>query len=410
MKILFVTSRYQYGDPARGEAYEHQNFLPALLRLGHDVQVFDHALRSQYTDFIALNRALLEKVETWRPQAILFVQYLYEIWTETWDILRSSGIAATANWATDDSWKYPQASRFLAPHLDAFVTTARERASDYARDGYDRVLVSQWAADAARLQAPLPSAECQYDVSFIGQRYGQRPVFIRALERAGIRVACFGHGWPRGSVAGENIAPLMRQSRISLNFSGQGYASRFLPQRRQIKARIFEVPGAGGFLLSEWAPAIDRYYRMGEEIDVFRTGEELVAKVQYYLRNPEVRDACARRASERTAQEHTYDARMRELLEFTVARHAQMPAGTGRIDWASFREALSRHTVSPLLRMLRTSLTGAARPFVGKKRAPRAARRFLFELSWRFLGQGTYAANGLPGRLFYHESNTLLKR
>jgi len=410
MKVLFVTSRYQYGDPARGEAYEHQNFLPALRRLGHEVQVFDHRLRSQYADFIALNRALLEKVEAWRPQAVLFVQGLYEVWSETWEILRSSGIAAAVNWATDDSWKYPQASRFLAPHFDAFVTTAPERASDYARDGYHRVLVSQWAADATRLQYPLPSMECQYDVSFIGQRYGRRPGFIRALERAGIRVECFGHGWPRGSVSGESIAPLMRQSRISLNFSGQGYASRFLPQRRQVKARVFEVPGAGGFLLSEWAPGIDGYYRLGEEIDVFRTEEELVSKVQYYLRNPEVRDACARRASERTVQEHTYDARMRELLEFTVAQHAQMPPGTGQIDWASFGKAASRHTVSPFLRFLRASLTGAARPFAGKKRAPRAARRFLFELSWRFAGSGTFSASGLPGRLFYHESNTLLKR
>jgi spore maturation protein CgeB len=247
-------------------------------------------------------------------------------------------------------------------------------------------------------------------VSFIGQRYGRRPDFIRALERAGIRVECFGHGWPRGSVAGENIAPLMRRSRISLNFSGQGYASRFLPQRRQIKARVFEVPGAGGFLLSEWAPGMDRYYRLGEEIDVFRTKEELVSKVQYYLQNPEIRDACARRACERTAMEHTYDARLRELLEFTVGQRAQMPSGTGQIDWIRFGEAASRHTVSPFLRMLRTALTGAARPFVGKKRAPRAARRFLFELSWRFAGRGTYSANGLPGRLFYHEPNALLKR
>jgi spore maturation protein CgeB len=404
MKILFVTSRYHYADPARGEAYEHQNFLPALRRLGHDVEVFDHLLRSEYANFIDLNRALLEKVETWRPQVILFVQRLYEVWTETWDILRRSGMAATANWATDDSWKYPQASRFLAPHLDAFVTTAAERVPDYARDGCDRVLASQWAADAARFQHPLPAAECQYDVSFVGQCYGRRPALIRALERAGIRVDCFGHGWPRGSVTGVSIAPLMRQSRISLNFSGQGYAARFLPQHRQIKARVFEVPGAGGFLLSEWAPGIERYYRLGEEIDVFRNEQELVAKVQYYLRSPEIRDACARRAHERTVREHTYDARMRELLEFTVAQHAHMPTGTGQIDWEAFERAAARHAAGSSLRLLRAFLNQTARLLVGGKRASRAARRLLFELSWRCMGGITYSARGLPGRLYYPES------
>jgi len=34
----------------------------------------------------------------------------------------------------------------------------------------------------------------------------------------------------------------------------------------------------------------------------------------------------------------------------------------------------------------------------------RAARRLLFEISWRLGGRRTYSAAGLPGRLFYRES------
>ncbi len=404
MKVLFVTSRFHYGDPSRGEGYEHQNFLPALRRLGHEVEVFDHLFRPAFAGFVELNHAFLERVESWRPEVILYVQKLYEIWTETWDIVRRGGIAATVNWTTDDSWKYEQGSRFIAKYFDACATTAADRRDDYARDGYDRLLVSQWAADATRLQPPLSSAACRYDVCFVGQRYGRRPVYVRALQRAGVRVDCFGYGWPRGPLAGEALAAVLRSARISLNFSGQGYASRVLPGRRQIKARVFEVPGAGGFLLSEWAADVERYYRIGEEIDIFRTETELVSQARYYLDHPEIRDACAFRAFERTTREHTYDMRIEELLSFAVEQHQNALPGTGKIDWKAFDDAASRHTVSRPLRMVSRLLTGAARPFVGGNRASRATRRLSFELSWRLLGESTYSSRGLPGRLFYVDS------
>jgi spore maturation protein CgeB len=40
----------------------------------------------------------------------------------------------------------------------------------------------------------------------------------------------------------------------------------------------------------------------------------------------------------------------------------------------------------------------------GKERGARAARRVVYELSWRLTGATTYRARGLPGRLFYAES------
>jgi spore maturation protein CgeB len=42
--------------------------------------------------------------------------------------------------------------------------------------------------------------------------------------------------------------------------------------------------------------------------------------------------------------------------------------------------------------------------FWGKQRGPRAARRLVFELSWRVFGSYTYRAVGWPGRMFYKDS------
>jgi spore maturation protein CgeB len=56
------------------------------------------------------------------------------------------------------------------------------------------------------------------------------------------------------------------------------------------------------------------------------------------------------------------------------------------------------------LRVLKAILVFPLSLLFGKRRGARAARRLLFELSWRVAGAKTYRASGWPGRLFYRES------
>ena len=35
---------------------------------------------------------------------------------------------------------------------------------------------------------------------------------------------------------------------------------------KQIKGRNFEIPGCGGFLLTDYVPGLERYFQIGEEI------------------------------------------------------------------------------------------------------------------------------------------------
>ena len=56
------------------------------------------------------------------------------------------------------------------------------------------------------------------------------------------------------------------------------------------------------------------------------------------------------------------------------------------------------------MKLLRGLLVLPCSLFWGRERGARAARRMLFELSWRLAGDHTYCAAGWPGRLFYHES------
>jgi spore maturation protein CgeB len=403
MKILCVLSRYAYGRPERGENYDFVHFLPAFARMGHEVDFFDSGDRSLYRDFADLNVALVDRVANWRPDVIFSVLMAYEIWFETLDLIRSQSPVVVVNWGTDDSWKFAQASRFFAGHVDLHVTTDRNAAEAAPSQGLQNIFLSQWATSAIVAREPLPSSSCGHDVSFVGSMYGDRAKWIAALRASGIEVSCFGHGTENGVVSAGEIPEIFRTSRISLNFSGAGQATAGPGNRRQIKARTFEVPGAGGFLLTEAAPGLDRYFSISREIATFETLSQLVEKVRYYLDRPDERDAIARAGHARTMAEHTYERRISEILDKLRLLQAKRTQA-----WSLSAEALApfvgQYRRKGFVEWLRALLVAAFSFAFGKIRGPRAARRFTYELSWRLCGARTYSANGLPGRLFYTES------
>jgi spore maturation protein CgeB len=408
MKILCAFGRDNYGRPARGEGYEYVNFIPALQALGHEVRLLDTWDRTRQPSFVDLNRELLETAERERPEVVFSVLMHYEIWSETWEILRDSGMVTTINWATDDSWKYRQFSRLVADRFHAFASTCPDAYDEYRRAGLDGLYPTQWAASDAQLARPLPASECRYRVTFVGTNNRFRQAWVDALERAGVAVACFGHGWPAGAIAAGDIPRIIRESVISLNFaSGATTWNGLLPRsENQIKARVFEIPGAGGFLLTESATHLERYFEPGREIEVFRTPGELAAKIHTYLSRPELRDRVAQAGHLRIAREHTYRRRFAGLLDFAARRRAEhLGRIPGRgIDWRSFEEAVIRHRTDPWVGAAMGALRLGCTAVWGRARGPRAARRLLTELEWRLAGDHLYSAAGWPGRYFYEQS------
>jgi len=413
LKILCAFGEYNYGRRERGQGYEFSNFLPALKALGHDVVFFETLDRERYSDFAHLNRLFIETVQKERPDVVFCTLMHYELWLETLDIAKGICDATLINWATDDSWKYRQFSRLIASHFDLYATTYATALEKAKQDGLDNFYLTQWAASGKTLQAPLAAKDCRYSVSFVGSCYGNRMKWIEGLRQRGVNVDCFGHGWDNGPVAAEEIPRIIQNSVISLNFGDSekmmdGFS---FARSRQIKARIFEVPGCGGFLLTQPADDLDRYYTPGLEVATFNDLEDLALKIGHYRNHPDERDKIARAAHEKTRSEHTYEIRFAQLLETAGYRvndqhhtkNAKAYSSPVR-NFADFPILESRHKSNAYLRFLREALILPCIILYGKQRGPRASRRILFELSWRLCGSTTYSASGWPGRLFYRQS------
>jgi spore maturation protein CgeB len=406
LKILCLFGRHAYGDPARGEGYEHANFLPAFAALGHQVELFDSFDRSPYRDFPDLNLRLIERIQAFQPDVIFCVLMGYEVWLETLDLMRSRTPAAVVNWGTDDSWKFRQFTRFLTEHVDLHVTTHAPTLAEAEKLGIDNMVVSQWAAAASRLAEPLPSQACTYDVSFVGAAYGNRRAQVKQMARRGINVACFGHGWEGGPVDSREIAQIYRSSRISLNFADSGLqlSGIGLARSRQIKARTFEVPGAGGFLLSEESESLAQYFRIGAEMITYRDDDELAEKIRYFLNHPNERDAIARAGYQRVRREHLYEARFAPILQRALEIAGERRKQPWAINSDQLLKLVEKHRRGMALRRVLDSLRATGGKFSHRRLFWRALRRLAYEISWRLCGERTFQAAGFPGRFFYRES------
>jgi spore maturation protein CgeB len=345
VNVLYVGMKYDYGQPERGLCHEYCNLFDTLKHMvGVEVSLFafDEILRQHGRD--RMNAMLLDRVEQESPDLVFFVLFTDEIAQSTIDRITRRKGTATVNWFCDDHWRFDSFSRYYAPSFQWVVTTDSRAMSRYKDIGCEHVIKSQWGFNSYAV-LPQSSAE-EFDVTFIGQVHSRRRQIIDRLRTAGIDVRCWGRGWPNGRLAQEELHRMFRRSRINLNFTESSIVSgvkplakivasrradgsihlnsprRALDQIRsiattrcpQIKGRNFEIPGAGGFLLTAEADNLDEYFVPEKEIGVFSSFADLVEKIHYYLTHPEERERVRAAGHERTIREHSYERRLSEIL------------------------------------------------------------------------------------------------
>lgn len=132
-------------------------------------------------------------------------------------------------------------------------------------------------------------------------------------------VDVFGSGWSklrenakwRGSrVYPAEVASIYSKSSVSLNIT-----SRHL--LHAVNSRVFDVPLAGGFVLTDTREDLANVFDLDFEVVVYANWDELVDKLRFYLRNESERRIVSSAARARILAEHTYvhrGVRIREEL------------------------------------------------------------------------------------------------
>lgn len=101
---------------------------------------------------------------------------------------------------------------------------------------------------------------------------------------------------------------VFRASKINLNFTIPNIKSG-------IPLRVWDVLGAGGFLLTNYQAEIPLYFTEGEDLVCFDGIEDLREKAAYYLSHEEERNRIAGQGYEKVKKYHSYLNRIQTILK-----------------------------------------------------------------------------------------------
>jgi len=364
------------------------NLYRPLVDLGHDVTEFDYDLSEVYRNLDPSDAAQKRYIDRTRPRTSaellrqieraharervdLFFSYFYDacVTPETIDAVRAMGIK-TMNWFCNGAHQIHLVSR-IAPRYDWCLVPESFRLADYAALGARPIHCQEAANPEIYKPYDLP---VEFDATFVGQAYGERPAAVRFLRDAGIDVRVWGQGWsalagiasgtrrgwagrlrsapgmmmtPEGrravaravrrrlappagdatpaatlpaSIVGpplpdQEMIRMYSRSRINLGFSACGDPDLLKERILQVRLRDFEVPMSGGFYLVEYMPELEEYFAVGKEIACYSDLHDLADKIKYYLAHETERQDVRLAGLRRARRDHTWQGRFQRVLE-----------------------------------------------------------------------------------------------
>lgn len=109
---------------------------------------------------------------------------------------------------------------------------------------------------------------------------------------------------------------IIQQSKISLGINRYpSYQYSFFQPNTYSRMRDIEAPMMGACYLTEWTEGLDHLYELGEEIETYRHPEELVEKIQYLTKSPQLRKTLRFKGQRRALSEHTVGNSIRTILQ-----------------------------------------------------------------------------------------------
>ena len=164
-----------------------------------------------------------------------------------------------------------------------------------------------------------PSENCKYqnDILFVGNTRGIYRETVKFAIEAGFNVSVYGDEWRKfidkkyikGNVIKNcELRKYYSNAKIVLNDHWQN-----MREHGFISNRIFDATASGAFVLSDYMPEIEKIY--GDSVATYKTKDEFIEKINFYLDHPEERIKLAQKARQITLKEFTSSTQADKLFE-----------------------------------------------------------------------------------------------
>ncbi len=313
------------------EVFEAPEFYPAYDSM-KDLKVTSDRLSYLQNSFLnVISQAVIAKVETFEPDLVIAMAQA-PLNHQALKRLRRDGVK-TAMWFVEDFQLFTYWKSF-APFYDIFAVIQKDPFfAELEAIGQPNALYLPLAAQPDFHKptelTPVEQRKFGSDVSFMGAGYPNRRIAFRELVHHDFKI--WGTEWegdhviePLVQMKGARVSPedcvkIFNATRINLNLHSSIQADELVSHGDFVNPRTFELASCGAFQL------VDNRSLLGEafapdELATFNSMEELIKQIDYFVANPEEGKAIADKAQARVLKDHTYQQRMRTLLEFTAER------------------------------------------------------------------------------------------
>jgi spore maturation protein CgeB len=336
-------------------------YLP-LKDLGHTITrfTFDYSeINQNLNPAIPQQRAVIDRVRPILSEELLrqvkqahakqpidlFFSYFYGAHVEPEVIRRIGDMGITTmNWYCNGSYQF-QLVEEIAPAYHYCLVPEKFRLDDYRRVGANPIYCQEAANPNIYKAYDLPQ---EYDVTFVGQRYGNRPGYIAALADNGIDVRVWGPHWQKTSppiplwrytarrlrqalsgippeiviaparcgppLSDDELVKMYSRSKLSLGFTTVIQTPRFGRPIKQVRLRDFEATMSGACYLVEYFDELTDFFEPDKEMICFSSPDELIEKTRYYLAHDTERERIRLAGMRRAQQEHTWHKRFETVF------------------------------------------------------------------------------------------------
>lgn len=172
--------------------------------------------------------------------------------------------------------------------------------------------------------AKLPTAKYVCDVIFVGHyEHDGRDEYIKAIIDSGVNFRLYGPNWessPDFQYYKEKFGEirLLSLDEYNLALNSAKIVLVFLSHLNNdtYTRRSFEIPATGAFMLSVYTDDLNKFFAEGKEAAYFRSKEEMLEKIHYYLSHEEERKRIAKAGYERVKRDgHETKDRARQILK-----------------------------------------------------------------------------------------------
>jgi hypothetical protein len=176
---------------------------------------------------------------------------------------------------------------------------------------------------------PWDKREYDRDLAFIGGpgEIEDRPGFLAWLTDQGLQLDVFGlkehwlrylRRYPQLRFAGEarpsRYAEICARSKIVVGMNQTHESWLYFSNR------IFLTLACQGFHLTKWVPGMDLVFDRNEHLDWFEDRHECLERIEHWLSRDQERCEVARQGMEHVLAQHTYEHRVREILDILVGK------------------------------------------------------------------------------------------